>query len=187
MGATGSMGCLIVQDGGTRYLWEGTLEETLRRHCRHIARSRAHCEEALSAFSEMNRRGMRVVCVGIGKGVVQAAAIASRLPAAGLIILGSPFAGGLRGVLCSMEEKRTYRQLFAVVCPVLVVHPMADKQLAAGSGERLAHALTGARDTETRFLSDATMETLWDLREETIPDMFKSFFATVSRENHLRK
>lgn len=187
MSATGGMGCLVVQDGEARYPWEDELEKTLRCHCRFVMRSRAHCEEALSAFAEMNRQGMDVVSVGIGKGAVQAAAIAARLPAAGLIVLGSPFAGGLRGALCSMEEKRTCRQLFAVVCPVLIVHPMADKQFAAGSGERLAHALTGAKDIETHFLSETSMETLWDSQERTMPEMFKSFFASVSGENHLRK
>ncbi len=173
--AVSGVGCLIVEDAPMRYPWQDGLEGYLSAWCASVRHAK-HEQGATDAFAKMNLADMRVVCVGVGRGSAVAAGIASRLPAAGLVALGSPFLPGARGLTAPKEQRRAMRFLFAAICPALIVQPAADPRYPASGARALEEMLTSSESVETLILQGRTMQDLLSDPREPALTALRAFF-----------
>ena len=85
--------------------------------------------------------GRGLFLLGAGEGCTRALFLAERYPVQGLILIGRP----ARPRPASPLWRRVERDLFSVVCDVLVIQPLADRAMPPRAAETVLRAVSSRR------------------------------------------
>ena len=163
--------CLLFSDGDGRLL---ALCRPLEEH--GILAVPDPVDAELSCAREA---GHGLFLVGAGEGCLQALFLAERYPVEALVLIGCP----LRPRAASALRRRVERELFSVVCDVLVVQPLADRGMLPRAADVV---LRGASCRHGRRLDlGQDFADLWTNCKQALIEAVLGFFYAQSNAKTL--
>lgn len=165
--------CLLLSDGEGRLL---ALRRPLEAHGIPAVPDPADAELFCA-----REAGHGLFLIGAGEGCLRALFLAERYPVDGLALIGCP----LRPRAASRLRRRVERELFSVVCDVLVIQPLADRAMLPRGADVVLRSVSSRRRRRLDLGQDGA--DLWTNCKQALIEAVLSFLGAQTNAKTLAR